>query len=467
MHRRLALLAITLSTTACRGTATVGLDHDSTLRDSASDAEDHRPNVLVILVDDVGVDKVSVYEMHPDPPATPHIDRLAAEGQRFTQAWAYPVCSPTRAAMLTGQHPRRHGIGNRLLPNEDPWELIADEVTALPEVLASVGYDTSFVGKWHLSAGRLGEDGLDHPGAHGFAWSEGSLANLVASYEETHDVRDYSHWEELRNGTSSWKTHYATSEVVDDAIARARAMEEPWLLWVALPSAHTPLHVPPPELYDGPEPVTDIELVDAMVEALDAEIGRLVDELGPALLERTNLLLMGDNGTAEHGIAPPLDPDWDKGSVYEGGVRVPLVVRGPAVAAPGSVSDALVHVVDVLPAAASWAAADVSGLDLDGRPWDDVLADGSAMGSEQLFVEFFSPNGAGPYKTERAAARDAQFKYILGPSGGEELRRVSPGALADGPDLLRVPMALTPDEAEAWERLAAFLTSEQKRLQRP
>jgi len=423
-----------------------------------------RPNVLLVILDDAGVDKVSSYGMHPDAPPTPHIDALAAEGQRFTQAWAYPMCSPTRAALLTGQHVRRYGIGSRLLPNEEPIELKAADTASLADLVADVGYDTSFVGKWHLSAGRLGEAGYDHPTAHGFAWSEGSLANLVASMGEPESDRGYTYWEELRNGRATWRTRYATSEVVDDAIDRALTMEEPWFLWVGLHSVHTPLHVPPPELYDGPLPATDVEYVDAMVQAMDAEIGRLLAGLPRELLDRTNVVLVGDNGTAEHGIAPPFDPAWDKGTVYEGGVRVPLVVRGPAVAQPGAVSDALVHVVDVFPTVAEWSGADPTGLDLDGTSWVPVLDAPDAPGSEQLFVEHFTPIGPGPYKVERSAARDGRFKYVLRETGQEELRRVGPDELPDGPDLLSSGAPLTAEEEEAWARLSAFVTSERDRL---
>ncbi len=465
MHRLLSQTAFVLAIVGCRSESPSALDEPQATGHTGI-ASDPRPNVLLILLDDVGVDKVSGYGMHPNPPDTPNIDALAGAGMRFSQAWAYPVCSPTRAAMLTGQHTRRFGIGNRLLPNENRWELVADDVVAMPEVLSAVGYDTSLVGKWHLSAGRLGEDGLRHPLLHGFAWAEGSLANLVASYEITEEERGYTFWEEIRNGEAAWKTTYATSEVVDDAVARAHAMQEPWLLWVALPSVHTPLHVPPADLYEGPEPTTDLELLDAMVEATDAEIGRLLTEVGPELLARTNVVLLGDNGTAEHGIAPPLDPSWDKGSVYEGGVRVPLVVAGPGVESPGTVSDALVHVVDLLPTVAAWAEADVSGLDLDGQSWEPVLVDADAPGADQLFVEFFSPIGPGPYDTVRTAVRDADFKVIRydDDPAREELRRVGPDAQPDGPDLLLDPGALTAEEQEAWERLSTFLTAERTRL---
>jgi arylsulfatase A-like enzyme len=417
-------------------------------------------NVLLIVMDDVGVDKIGVYGVHPAPPPTPNIDALAARGQRFTSAWAYPVCSPTRAALLTGQHARRHGIGTRISPNVDSWELHPGEVVTLPQLLeqAPEPWDTSFIGKWHLSAGLNGFDPAHHPLLHGFAWSEGSLANLYAALtdEVPFEQRGYTAWEEIRNGAITWKETYATTEAVDDALDRARTMQEPWLLWVALPSIHTPLHTPPRELYPGPEPTTDLERIDAMVEAMDAEIGRLIRDLPARVAERTTIVLVGDNGTESHGIAPPLDPTRDKGTVYEGGVRVPLVVAGPRVRRPGSVSDALVHVVDLLPTVAELAGVDTGSLTLDGQSWLPLLDDPGAPGAEHLFVESFVPLGPGPYTAGSMAVRDADYKYVRHLGGGEELYALSPEASDEGEDLL-AGGELSAEAERAWVELAAVL----------
>ena len=411
------------------------------------------PNVLLIVMDDVGQDKIGAYNVHPTPPPTPHIDAFAAEGLRFTSAWAYPLCSPTRAALLTGQHTRRLGIGTRIAPNVDHWELWAGAATTIPQLLQSAPepWDTSFVGKWHLSAGTHGQDPQHHPELHGFAWSEGSLANLYASLTDDipADARGYEAWEEIRNGEISWKRTYVTTEAVDDALQRIDRMREPWFLWLALPSIHTPLHVPPPDLYDGPVPLTEVALVDAMVEAMDAEIGRLLDGLPDEVAERTTVVLVGDNGTSDHGIAPPLDPRRDKGTVYAGGVRVPLIVRGPRVAR-GEVTDALVHAVDLLPTVADLAGIaldevrDRAGrpLVLDGRSFVPALRDPDAPGASSLYVESFGPLGPGPYETWIAAVRDADHKYIQRSDGSEELYAVTPDVLDEGTDLLAAPEAI-------------------------
>jgi arylsulfatase B len=444
---------------------------------SAPPPEGTPANVLVLLLDDTGQDKVSAYGVHPDPPQTPHIDALAAQGMRFTQAWAYPMCSSTRAALLTGQHTRRYGIGDRLTPNVSSWELVAGETLTLPQALGASPWpwDSSMLGKWHLSAGNLGQDPLHHPLDHGFAWSEGSLANLYAALTDTYPQaeRDYFLWEEIRNGEVSWKETYATTEVVDDALRRAPQMQEPWLMWVALPSAHDPLHVPPPSLYSGPEPVTELELMDAMVEAMDAEIGRLLDGLPPALLARTNVVLMGDNGTPSHGIAPPLDPGRGKSSVYEGGVRVPFVVAGPAVAQPGTVSDALVSVVDLYPTLIELAGADPAQLPtvLDGQSFlpvlsDPMLSDPTQPRRDTLYADFFYPNGPGPYSFSATSVRDARYKYVRTEEGGEvveELFRVEPQSLDEGEDLLGGG-TLGTEEQEAWERLSGVLLETRQAL---
>lgn len=426
-------------------------------------------NVLVILMDDVGQDKIGAYGVHPSPPPTPNIDALAHSGVRFTQAWAYPMCSPTRSALLTGQHTRRYGIGDRLTPNVSAWELPAGATVTLPQMLeaAPESWETSLIGKWHLSAGNLGVDPLHHPLLHGFQWSEGPLANLYAAVTSDYPQaeRDYFLWEEIDNGTASWRTEYATSEVVDDAISRANAMQEPWLLWVALPSAHDPLHVPPASLYSGPAPYTDLELFEAMVQAMDVEIGRLFAGIPQEILDRTNIILMGDNGTEDFGIAAPLDTTRNKGSVYEGGVRVPFIVSGPAVAAPGSVSDALVHVVDIYPTVAELAGVDTASLitsrgtpvALDGESFVAALQDPADPGRDKLYVEFFGPNGPGPYTTSNTAVRDADYKYIRHVDGSEELYRLGPEELSEGEDILASAYALSPEEQAELDSLSLYL----------
>ncbi len=405
-------------------------------------------NVLILLFDDIGIDHVGSYGINPAAPPTPTLDALAAEGIRFTQAYTSPVCSPTRGILITGRHARRTGLG---------W--IADTGTrdfALPLASTTVAealddawpapWPTSAVGKWHM-AGPKAEGVLTHPLDQGFDWFSGSVGN--PSYREG---RGYHDWDKNTNGVVETSTTYMTTDSIDDAIARTQEMAEPWFLYLALNAAHTPLSPPPPELITTPVSVDDDDnvLFDATVEAMDTEIGRLLEAMGPELLSRTTLIAVGDNGTPEHAVDPPLDPSRAKHTVYEGGVRVPLIITGPHVAEPGSVSDALVHIADLFPTTLHIAGVPLSGPDdalaldlgepiaLDGRSLLPLLLDPRAPGHDELFVEAFFPNG-GPPPLEgginRRALRDEHFKLVRNGSDEQLFELPGPDSLEDGTEL--------------------------------
>ena len=191
---------------------------------------------------------------------------------------------------------------------------------------------------------------------------------------------------------------------------------------------------------------------------MDTELARLVEAL-PAT--DTTIIVMGDNGTAEQSIRPPLSPLRGKGTTFEGGVRVPLIITGPAVRTPGQESSALAHIVDVLPTVAELAGVDLDMVqDEQGRPHD---FDGVSLvpwleepdapsGRPYLFAEGFSPNGPGPYSMGSKTIRDDRFK--LRRVGREEfLYELDGGRLDEGPNLL------TPDASDDVQAIAATLSA--------
>ena len=428
----------------------------------------HGGNLLLILLDDVGIDNIGLYGVGADPPATPNIDALAASGVRFTDAWALPECSPTRASLLTGRYPRRHGIGS-VIPHHGLDVLSNTEVT-LPEVLqtAPVPYTSALVGKWHLAP--LYAWWLHHPAEQGFAVHAGSMDNLQTRLQPWVSVPEplgYYYWEKNTDGELSWSTTYATTDTTDDALAQMADLPEPWFLYVSYNAAHQPWDLPPPSLYDGSAD-DEIEAFDASIVAADAEIGRLLSGMDPDLEGRTTVVLLADNGTPLQVIEPPVDPWQIKGSCLEGGFRVPMIVSGPLVAEPGSTSGAMVHVVDVLPTAAA-----IAGAILD----DGVVRDGisflpylhrpdQASAREVLWGEKFRPNGPGPYDDECRTVRDETHQLVLLPEA-ELLFRRGPGPL-DETEVLYAG-ELDPDDAEALDRLRAALVAEEAALglQRP
>jgi arylsulfatase B len=355
-----------------------------------------RANVLVIVLDDVGTDLVGCYGGIPGH--TPTLDALAARGVRFTRAYANPWCSPTRAMLLTGRYSFRTGVGFPINRGNEGQPLADEEIT-LPELLgkASAGaLDSSAIGKWHLGS----VEDFDAPRRQGFAWYEGWPANFEKS-------ESYVAPQEVRNGELVKLERYITSEEADDALARAKAMREPWFEYFAPHAVHEPLHWPPVELA-GPAPAgrepTKPEQVRAMLRTLDREIGRVLEGLGPELRARTNVIVLGDNGTLGVAQEDPRLRDRSKGTLYESGIRVPLIVAGPAVRGGARSCDELVGAIDVFATVAELLGFDARAALPEGHALDSVsfaplLGDMQAVSARtSLLCEEFRPNGAGPYE---------------------------------------------------------------------
>jgi arylsulfatase B len=384
-------------------------------------------HVVVVVLDDVGVDKVGCYGPHPSAGFTPAIDALAASGLRFTQAYANPRCSPSRAAMLTGRYGSHTGIGcplptyePRTDPNgpflprpEEPW---------LPRLLP---LRSDLVGKWNLNH-------VDQPSYHtdplakGFLRWRGHLVNP----EEPQGEGLY-HWQKQSADPSGWtettSSDFITSDNAHEAWLALRASAgRRSLLWLALQAAHPPWdELPPAELFtpvDGLQ--TDVQKEQYSLQAGDTLLGQLRSfyaEQLPADAALTTWIVIGDNGTPEEAIAPPWPSEHGKGTLYQGGVHVPLIVSGYGVAAPGSTTDALVAPVDV------WATVlELFGVAPPLRPRTDsvsfapVIAGGAGARSA-VYVRQHRPNGFGPYTQLEEAATDGHWKLIQRLSGGHEL----------------------------------------------
>ena len=301
-------------------------------------------NILLVLADDFGVDLAPFYsypdriETTPPAPPLPNLTALAQAGIRFRRAWAAPSCSPTRAGILTGRLGFRTGIGAAKKPGRPTLAL--EEVT-LPEVFAAAapGYVLAHVGKWHLS------NGLTDPNLQG--WSH------YAGLEPGLGGINYTYWNKVVDGTMTRSRTYATTDIVNEAIAviqAARQQDRPFFLWVGLISVHAPYHKPPNDLhsrdYLPDRGAADRDYLEAMAEAMDAEVGRLLREVD---LARTTVIFLGDNGSEDAVIAPPYDRERAKGTVYQAGVQVPLVIAGEKVKTGGRAVVDLVQTTDLFP----------------------------------------------------------------------------------------------------------------------
>ena len=384
-----------------------------------SESVDGRPNILVILVDDLGYGDLGVYD-HPTI-RTPNIDRLAAEGIRFTDFYsAAPVCSPARAAFLTGRIPVRTGIYDWIPPGSD-MHLSAEEAT-VAEILRAAGYQTSMFGKWHLN-GALDTD-QPQPDDHGFNHWFATAGFAMPTH--LNPVNFVSDGEEV--GPTEG---YACQIVTDEAIRWLREDREPTQPFFAYLAYHEPHEViaSPPELTAGYEAAQNGNeaLYFANVTNLDLALGRLLaalDEMG--LTDDTFVLFTSDNGPEmlerhpqaqrSYGSAGPLR--GKKLQLWEGGIRVPGIVRWPGHTQPGSVSGAAVSGIDLLPTVCAVAGVPVPvELELDGIDITPIFA-GEVLDREVPLFWYHYKAWGGP----RAVMREGRWKLAGFWDGPERLR---------------------------------------------
>ncbi|MGB3618800.1 MAG: sulfatase [Catalinimonas sp.] len=303
------------------------------------------PNVLFILADDLGWTALSSYG-NPYV-ATPHLDRLAREGARFTQAYVTPQCTPTRAALLTGQHTARNQMWHVIpqyrypharLVEPDYLELLPPENTTVAKALQTSGYTTALLGKWHLSNYESGVGYYTrllaaHAGDYGFDYVD--------------PVSDPSEYQKYGDKGVDFLT--------DEAIKFMRAHREgPFFCYLSHHTIHGPV-LAPPEIVakyrkrGHPEEGLRSAPYLAALEHLDHSVGRLLDELDRLkLTEQTVVIFLSDNGGVDASFDnAPLR--HGKGSPYEGGIRVPVLVRQPKAVAAGQTIDTPVDVVDFYP----------------------------------------------------------------------------------------------------------------------
>lgn len=440
------------------------------------------PNIVLILMDDVGTDFLALFdEINPyradlpyvhgeigqgDAPANgpgtsnlyvhaPHLEALAQDGVVFLNAYATPVCSPTRAALFTGNYSVRTGMGTIVESGAGgALKEFGDPGFASPtlaELVRSVGYSDVLVGKWHL--GRPGPDMSPDGSADALGWASipergkwsawrCQFANLNSptfpppqgNYYNYYFNRDHLTHAEVLADPEGVRTEYATVVQLDEALAWCNQQTGPFLCVVGTSATHFPLDAPPVELVSTAEyvdgPTNAFTRHNAMLEALDTKIGDLVDGLDPTLRENTLFVVLGDNGSAlrvlQHarlvgmegpaeGSALELGETYDflldavparfKATVFEKGIRVPMIVSGAGVIDPGRVSHALVDAVDVFSTIAELAGApagDVHGISF--VPVLQNVADYATHARQSTYAELFAPlgkTGPGAVYTQR------------------------------------------------------------------
>lgn len=316
-----------------------------------------QPNIVFILADDLGWNDVSY---HGSEIRTPHIDSLVSQGLELDHYYAFPLCSPTRAALLTGRSPLRLGVDT---PIETTGGLPLDE-HLLPETLRAAGYQTFLAGKWHLGLERVDS----HPYRRGFDRTYGHLGPAVDYF--SHVWQGGLDWH--RDGAVLRQDGYATDLIADESVRYIKERDKavPMFLYVSFNAPHTPLQAPDKYVSRNAR-IEDPyrRTYAAMVTALDDGVGRIVSALEAEGIARNTLLIWAsDNGAGRNVGGSNLPLRGAKGNVFEGGIRVPAVIRWPGVLPEGEHFDQMVTALDWFPTLAS-----AAGLETGNeRPFDGL-----------------------------------------------------------------------------------------------
>ena len=377
-----------------------------------------RPNIIIVMVDDMGYEGVSCFG---NPLfETPQIDRLAAEGMRLTDFHSSgTVCSPTRAGLLTGRYQQRAGIEAVIHPKSDHPEHrkgLQENETTFAEVLKEAGYTTGIIGKWHQGYPQNSDD--YHPQNHGFDEFIGYHSGNIDFVSHVGDHMRHDWWHGRDETPEDGYTTHLVNRYTDAFIRKHAKSEKPFCLYVAHEAIHNPVQVPGDPIrrtvkqwnrwkWQDHTPQERIEKFKGMTMPLDEGVGQLrrtLVELG--IDNNTFVLFFSDNGPA--GDWPDTDDfRGRKGSIYEGGHKVPAIAWWPGKIAAGSESDEPLISSDVMPTALQLAGANTPG-NLDGISFADVFLSGKTMPKRPLFWASLSNNGQ-----RSEAIREENWKLVV------------------------------------------------------
>lgn len=367
-------------------------------------------NFLVILCDDLGYGDLGCYG-HPQI-RTPHLDRLASEGLRFTDFYAAaPVCSPSRAGLLTGRIPNRMGIYD-WIPQNSPMHLKSSEIT-MATLLKSAGYQTCHVGKWHCN-GIFNSSEQPQPGDHGFDHWFATQNNASPSHQDPGNF--------VRNGERVGKlTGYSSSLIVQEGIdwLQRRDSTRPFLMTVWFHTPHEPVATGHAFVAPYREAAKTEEQAEYFgnVTQMDHEVGRLLQALDEQhLREQTLVVFSSDNGPetlaryrgAERSYGTPGKLRGMKLHLYEGGIRVPGIIRWPGRIAPGRISGIPVASYDLLPTLCGIAGVSTpADRTLDGTNLTPLFDGKDLARSRPLYWQYDRAIGG-----NRIALRDGDWKLL-------------------------------------------------------
>jgi arylsulfatase A-like enzyme len=373
-------------------------------------AQPQRPNIIMILADDLGNADLGY---RGSDIKTPNIDQLAKGGVRLESFHGMPVCTPARAALMTGRYPMRYGLQTLVIFPNHTYGLPTDERT-LPQALKEAGYGTAMVGKWHLGHA----DKKFWPQNRGFDYFYGNTVGEVDYF--THKRAGVIDWQ--RNGTFIDEKGYVLTLDGDEAVKLIdqQPKEKPFFLYFASLAPHAPYQAQKSDEDRYAATIKDPtrRTYAAMITSLDDQVGRIVAELEKrGMRDNTLIIFSSDNGGPRNAVAasgahskeertesgvkegslPASNGNLrgGKGSLYEGGVRVPTIFNWPAKLEPRVVNESL-HMVDIMPTALALAGAKANPSDkpLDGKDIWATVAEGKPSPHEDILINVEAFRGA-------------------------------------------------------------------------
>lgn len=366
------------------------------------------PNIILIIADDMGWDVYGDYPGTADTKAhTPTLDSLSRNGLTFLNFWSYPVCAPTRAAMLTGKYGFRTGVGGTQNPQT---ATLGSTETIIQNHVGMEKYATAVIGKWHVSPGSQ----LDAPESFGVDYYSGILRGSVT---------DYFDWVQTSGGIQENVKTYTTTHFTDLSIDWIHKQSQPFFLWLAFNAPHTPFHRPPLNLISNQSLADDEATINAnplpyflaSIEAMDREISRLINSLSPAQKENTLFIFLSDNGTPPKVGQDPYIDNGVKNTLFQGGINTPMIVCGKGVSRAGEDETALVQSTDLF--ATILDVGGSGGIDYgDGVSFKGLLSDANSPKRAFSYTEQFGNSSSAK---DGYTIRDQHYKLIHLETGTE------------------------------------------------
>ena len=360
------------------------------------------PNILFIIADDLGKDAINGFTEGNIKPLTPNIDAIRNNGISFSNFWANPTCTPTRASIITGKYGYRTGV-----------KAVGDELSILETTLQKYistqtnnKYATAIVGKWHLS----GNNSAINPEIFGIDYYAGLIRGAV---------NDYYQWQLNEDSATTQVTEYITEIFTDLSIDWINQQAKPWFMWLAYNAPHTPFHIPPsnmhnqgnlPSYNNGLDP---IPYYMAAIEAMDFQIGRLLDAIPEVERNNTIIIFIGDNGTPNQVAQSPYSSATVKNTLYQGGVNVPMFISGKSVSRSGTDNN-LINSTDLFATIAEIAGISVQEIH-DSKSFKSLLTNNNNAIRDYQYSEM--DNGT----TDRWTISNGEYKLIVSAVGMDEM----------------------------------------------